>query len=497
MLKQKIGNFPKVIAISLALTMFANPANAGVKSGLDAMWNITSASTDGVGGYGGTLGGISARVPTKSFSLVAYDAPRIQAGCGGIDLYLGSFSMIDGSQIKGMLQAIMANASGYAFKLALDALCPKCQSILSGLQDIMNKIGSANTNSCELATNFVDAIKDRSANPLVGTGSYYERLKAAAKGASTDFNKAMEKTFKEGKNANRDQNAADESTDYGNSLVNTLVSTGYIGTSSDTSKVPYDVFGTAKDYVGVLMSLYGTSVKLTGANAQSNGKSGFKDTTAPKSKDDKNFDAIWTFRDFVEGNRNSGTLVQYTCDFSNGKADSCQNVSQTSSRWKGFERYVAKMLAGDSAIKGDSVTITKYSDDSILASLADNEFLGKLTPERKRFLASVSQQHKAILSKSAECGSLTETANSMVNLIAKQTAAEMVITLNKAVRDSHNAGQVSGIGGPKKIVPLTDSQQKALDALEAEAKKYTDDNLAQLKVISDSICQVRKAANIR
>ncbi len=48
--------------------------------------------------------------------------PDINAGCGGIDAYLGSFSFINGDQLQRFVKQIMSNAAGYFFDLALQAI---------------------------------------------------------------------------------------------------------------------------------------------------------------------------------------------------------------------------------------------------------------------------------------------------------------------------------------------------------------------------------------
>lgn len=41
--------------------------------------------------------------------------PDINAGCGGIDAYLGSFSFINGEQLQRFVKQIMSNAAYYFF----------------------------------------------------------------------------------------------------------------------------------------------------------------------------------------------------------------------------------------------------------------------------------------------------------------------------------------------------------------------------------------------
>jgi len=64
------------------------------------------------------------RSPINSINLVNLTAPEIRAGCGGIDLYGGSFTFINTDQFRQILRQIGANALGYAFKLALATTVP-------------------------------------------------------------------------------------------------------------------------------------------------------------------------------------------------------------------------------------------------------------------------------------------------------------------------------------------------------------------------------------
>jgi conjugative transfer pilus assembly protein TraH len=55
----------------------------------------------------------------KTIQLVSMTLPDINAGCGGIDAYLGSFSFINSEQLQRFGKQIMSNAAGYFFDLAL------------------------------------------------------------------------------------------------------------------------------------------------------------------------------------------------------------------------------------------------------------------------------------------------------------------------------------------------------------------------------------------
>nr|WP_250952104.1 conjugal transfer protein TraH [Escherichia coli] len=57
--------------------------------------------------YGGSL---YARTQVKNIQLISMTLPDINAGCGGIDAYLGSFSFINGDQLQRFVKQIMSNA---------------------------------------------------------------------------------------------------------------------------------------------------------------------------------------------------------------------------------------------------------------------------------------------------------------------------------------------------------------------------------------------------
>jgi len=98
-----------------------------------------------------TGGSLFMREPSKNYALVRAQLPSLKAGCGGIDLFGGSFSFINKAQFVALLQNIGANAVGYAFKLALQSISPDIDKLLTELQDQINKINTMNINSCEAA----------------------------------------------------------------------------------------------------------------------------------------------------------------------------------------------------------------------------------------------------------------------------------------------------------------------------------------------------------
>ena len=86
--------------------------------------------------------------------------PSFSAGCGGIDLFGGSFSFINFNQFVQLLRNVAGNAAGYAFQLAVGAMCPWCASVMTDMQKKIQEMNQMFSNSCRLSQGLVnDTVK--------------------------------------------------------------------------------------------------------------------------------------------------------------------------------------------------------------------------------------------------------------------------------------------------------------------------------------------------
>lgn len=104
-----------------------------------------------------TGGSMFMRTPRHTYQLVTMTPPSWGAGCGGIDLFAGGFSFINKEQFVAMLRNIGSNSLGYAFKLAIQNLCPTCDNVMQALQATANSANRLNVDSCEAAKGLVNA----------------------------------------------------------------------------------------------------------------------------------------------------------------------------------------------------------------------------------------------------------------------------------------------------------------------------------------------------
>lgn len=119
---------------------------------------VNSAGAISTARRGGFYGGsVYIRGKVMNVNVINFTPPSFAAGCGGIDLFGGSFSMINKEQFVQLLRSIAQNAAGYAFHLALKNICEQCSTIISGLQRAIQEMNQFTGNSCQLAKGIVNS----------------------------------------------------------------------------------------------------------------------------------------------------------------------------------------------------------------------------------------------------------------------------------------------------------------------------------------------------
>ena len=159
----------KLCAMVVAVALITVPVT-GSSGNLDAEMQDMFSSMGTIGNvtspgafHGQTMniysgGQLMMRTPGINYTLAHIELPHLNAGCGGIDMFAGSFSFITKAQFIAMLKQIGSAAAGYAFKLALKSLCPVCDQTITELQAIADKVNSASINSCEAGEALVNTI---------------------------------------------------------------------------------------------------------------------------------------------------------------------------------------------------------------------------------------------------------------------------------------------------------------------------------------------------
>ena len=146
------------------LLLIVSPASAGVDDSMNSFWHDSLSSSNGAGpsAYQGqeagyyTLGNYSYRSPQTTTQISAVSLPSVKAGCGGIDIYGGSFSFINTDQIVATFKAVAQNAVGLLFQMAVKSLSELLGNEIEQMFNIVQKANLGAIGSCEAAQQLVN-----------------------------------------------------------------------------------------------------------------------------------------------------------------------------------------------------------------------------------------------------------------------------------------------------------------------------------------------------
>lgn len=188
----------------LAVCGFASPASAQswAESWFD---NVTYTSPgsfeDQTRGYI-TAGGMSGRVDVHNDYLMSVTLPKIRAGCGGIDMFLGGMSFLDPDYLVQKLESILQAAPAVAFQYLLETLDEKMGNIISKMEAATNFLNSIQVNDCRLANRMVQISKgDDNMSGIIEEMTGY---KSVREGFAKSYQQSREKIQANGNNPTED-----------------------------------------------------------------------------------------------------------------------------------------------------------------------------------------------------------------------------------------------------------------------------------------------------
>ena len=155
-----------LIAVMCSALLSQTMAVANVNSDMNNFFNklgFEGNATDArawegqAAGYA-TGGNLFLRSQVKQLQIASFTPPSINAGCGGIDAYLGSFSHINSEQLQQFVKQLMTNGAGYFFDLALQTTVPELKSAKDFLQKLSSDINSMNISSCQAAQGIIGGL---------------------------------------------------------------------------------------------------------------------------------------------------------------------------------------------------------------------------------------------------------------------------------------------------------------------------------------------------
>jgi conjugative transfer pilus assembly protein TraH len=393
-------NHSPLFLICLLLFM-AGPVKADLDNELKGMFtdmiNVTPGGSYQTQRRGVITGGsISMRNKVVNPNLISFVPPDIKGGCGGIDLFGGSFSFINGAQFTQLMRSIAQAAVGYAFQLAIEGMCPTCAQVIAKLQKDVGFINSLMKNSCDASKLAVNA---------TGLKSWHdERMnESASLNAKSGF---MEDFF-----ASKEGSESPAKTVIVNGKANEITG-NIVYEALDTANATSWFVNGDDQLKMVLMSLTGTLIT---------------------NKKDDNSDVKYDFRpplvkvrDFIEG----GSIEIYQCESSECLLPEGSNKQIIT--FKGLRTRVREMVLGN----GICGTCT----GGLLRKMANREGGDAFTGDEQKFIDATSPGAYGLLRRlSTEMQSAALVADRMVDILATELTHRIVDEMFDTVRNSVTA----------------------------------------------------------
>ena len=155
---------PIARSFAALLALILQPVVAAHAQGWAESWfdNVTYTSPgsfeDQTRGYI-SAGGMSGRVDVHNDYLMSISLPKVRAGCGGIDMFLGGMSFLDPDYLVQKLESILQAAPAVAFQYLLETLDEKMGNIISKMEAATNFLNSIQVNDCRLSNRMVQIAK--------------------------------------------------------------------------------------------------------------------------------------------------------------------------------------------------------------------------------------------------------------------------------------------------------------------------------------------------
>ena len=369
-------------------------------------------------------GSVMARTPISSVNIISFARPRLDAGCGGIDLFMGSFSFINMDQFVQLLRAIAANAVGLAFKAALHAISPSLEAILSKLETLVHNLNRTFRNSCSVAKSIMAS--------GAGIGSLMDSVKQAAtdiadlfktgRNVVDDFFQALQNNFSNPNSSYEQEARPDLNPSIGNlvwkalMLNNTAASVGWV---NDTPIDPFS--GNAKKMAMYVMSITGTVVNMKDEDYNpgecEGGDSGDRCGVVPRK-----YGRIVHFTDILDGNSNGNKPQYYQCN-TDASEMGCTQLTPAEFNFVGTRAYTNNVLFG-------SMDGSYYTSNSLVGKVIEG---GELDSSQQQLLQSISAPIlAAMMNVQNDPNAVLAVASLASPIIAEEAAVRLGLALVKA-----------------------------------------------------------------
>ncbi|EBG2148376.1 conjugal transfer protein [Salmonella enterica] len=182
-----------LLIISAGMVPNANADNA-MRNIFNGMMTSTTPASFSTATRTGVVGGsFSYRQTNVNTNLVSMSFPKASVGCNGIDVFLGSFSMINGDQLVQVARGIAQGAAIYAFNVAVSAICADCAATINDIQNKLQALNKFAKDSCNATYSFLSETQGPPSSYANAVSSGPASVLGSINGLFSDFGASMSK----------------------------------------------------------------------------------------------------------------------------------------------------------------------------------------------------------------------------------------------------------------------------------------------------------------
>lgn len=431
-------------------------------------------------------GGYVGRFAVKPIQLVSFDPPRISAGCGGINLFGGSFSFINAAELTQLLRTIAQNALGLLFHLGLNAISQPLSSLLNTWSKKLQDMNSLLKNSCEAARKLFQM--DTSGSTLSSLFGSQKNSVETSTGEKQDYFSSVKSNFQQGwKELTNSGGAQTTATKEIQKIDKAGNVTWRALNASDSYKAIQSATGTSNDEAKtLLMNLIGTEIFDTTEKPQNCG--GGSGNCEPKMK---TFYPIMTFDDLKSPSATRDTFFACSDGDNTENADSCKDPKYT--RLSTIFRGTAHMV--NMAFYGINSSEENLDPAVIQQAISEGKgIVGKsmvanatLTADEQRMLQAMPQPIVAYLNKlRGEPSQMLSLSVQVKSMVIEDMTVKLATALANAAEATFNGKEVEASppqGFQTNLVKfrkdIADHMLKTNERMDQDVKLYNWVNIMQ------------------
>ena len=96
-----------------------------------------------------SFGTVKMRLNLQSDPIITAQGPRMSVGCGGLDIFMGSWSMVNTEYLQTKAERILAAAPMAAFDIGLKVLCQSCANTIKDINAALDRLNNLQLDECK------------------------------------------------------------------------------------------------------------------------------------------------------------------------------------------------------------------------------------------------------------------------------------------------------------------------------------------------------------